>query len=233
MNKYINAEKLIAEIERLYDGEAPKHDQQCDFDDGYFTGIGAISRFIDSLQQEQPEVDGIEFRCGFFSGPIFPAWIDAPSGLQPAHKYHGLEVIACHLKGGGYRVVPRNKPISFELPESTHLVGGWKDQPEDSKGKFVFPKFLYARTTDNKTIDVSYVPQSMDAIEYVRNDYVEEQPEVDLEKFTQKMNDWKARYNHPDNIPINATMAFTARMFYQYPNVAREWYAGLSKATQD
>lgn len=55
--KYIDTEKLKAEIERLYDGEAPKHDQQCDFDDGYFTGIGTISRFIDSLQQEQTEVD--------------------------------------------------------------------------------------------------------------------------------------------------------------------------------
>lgn len=61
----------------------------------------------------------------------------------------------------------------------------------------------------------------------------QDQPEVDLEKFTQKMDDWKARYNHPDNIPIKATMAFTARMFYMYPDVAMEWYAGLSKATQD
>lgn len=61
----------------------------------------------------------------------------------------------------------------------------------------------------------------------------QEQPEVDLEKFTQKMNDWKARYNHPDNIPIRATMAFTARMFYMYPNVAREWYNSLPKVTQD
>lgn len=51
--KYIDAERLKSEIERLYDGEAPKHDQQCDFDDGYFTGIGAISKLIDSLQQEQ------------------------------------------------------------------------------------------------------------------------------------------------------------------------------------
>lgn len=61
----------------------------------------------------------------------------------------------------------------------------------------------------------------------------QEHPEVDLEKFTQKMNDWKARYNHPDNIPIKATMAFTARMFYQYPNVARQWYDSLPKATMD
>ena len=61
----------------------------------------------------------------------------------------------------------------------------------------------------------------------------QEQPEVDLEKFTQNMNDWKARYNHPDNIPIKATMAFTARMFYQYPNVARQWYDSLPKATMN
>jgi hypothetical protein len=55
--KYIDAERLNTEIERLYNGEAPKHDQQCDFDDGYFVGIDAISQLIDSLQQEQPEVD--------------------------------------------------------------------------------------------------------------------------------------------------------------------------------
>ena len=65
------------------------------------------------------------------------------------------------------------------------------------------------------------------------NSLQQEQPEVDLEKFTQNMNDWKARYNHPDNIPIKATMAFTARMFYQYPNVARQWYDSLPKATMD
>lgn len=61
----------------------------------------------------------------------------------------------------------------------------------------------------------------------------QEQQEVDLEKFTEKMDSWKARYNYPDNIPIKATMAFTARMFYMYPKVAREWYDSLPKATQD
>lgn len=59
------------------------------------------------------------------------------------------------------------------------------------------------------------------------------QPEMDLEKFTEKMDAWKARYNHSDNIPIKATMAFTARMFYMYPEVAREWYESLPKATMD
>ena len=67
----------------------------------------------------------------------------------------------------------------------------------------------------------------------VINSLQQEQPEIGLAEFTQKMDDWKARYNHPDNIPIKATMAFTARMFYMYPNIAREWYDGLPKITQD
>ena len=56
---------------------------------------------------------------------------------------------------------------------------------------------------------------------------------IDLDEFTEKMNAWKARYNYPDNIPIKATMAFTARMFYMYPNIAREWYDNLPKVTLD
>ena len=59
-----------------------------------------------------------------------------------------------------------------------------QEQPEVHNGKFVFPKYLYARTKDNKTIDMSYAPQDMTAVEYIRNDFVEhEQPEVDLENY--------------------------------------------------
>ena len=62
----------------------------------------------------------------------------------------------------------------------------------------------------------------------------QEQQEVDLEKFTKKMDAWKARYNnYPDNIIVKGTMAFTARMFYMYPNIAMEWYDSLPKVTQD
>lgn len=61
----------------------------------------------------------------------------------------------------------------------------------------------------------------------------QETSEISLEKFTKKMNAWNASYNYPDNILIKGTMAFTARMFYMYPNVAREWYDGLPKVTQD
>ena len=61
----------------------------------------------------------------------------------------------------------------------------------------------------------------------------EEQQEISLEKFSEKMDAWKSRYNYPDSIPIKAAMAFTARMFYMYPNVAREWYDSLPKVTLD
>lgn len=61
----------------------------------------------------------------------------------------------------------------------------------------------------------------------------QEQQEVELEKFTEKMDAWKARYNYPDNIVVKGAMAFTARMFYMYPKVAREWYDSLPKVTLD
>lgn len=52
-----NINKIKIYIEGLYDGEVPKHDQQCDFEDGYFTGISTILNFIDSLPEEKPSED--------------------------------------------------------------------------------------------------------------------------------------------------------------------------------
>lgn len=51
-----------------------------------------------------------------------------------------------------------------------------QEQPEAKENsKFIFPRFLYARTKDNKTIDMSYAPQDMTAIEYVRSDSIEDE----------------------------------------------------------
>ena len=61
----------------------------------------------------------------------------------------------------------------------------------------------------------------------------QEQPEVDLEKFTDKIKTFQGRYKHPEIVSIKGAMAFMARMFYQYPNVARQWYEQLPKATMD
>lgn len=58
-----------------------------------------------------------------------------------------------------------------------------QEQSESSKGNFVFPNFLYARTEDNKTIDVSYAPQSLDAVEYIRNDSLQQEQESVAERF--------------------------------------------------
>ena len=40
----------------------------------------------------------------------------------------------------------------------------------ESKSKFVYPDKLYARTNNNITLDISYAPQTMEAVEYVRTD---------------------------------------------------------------
>ena len=91
-----------------------------------------------------------------------------------------------------------------------------------------------AKAIEDKGLNCSFAlkMERLDTLALI-DELQQEQPEVDLKKFTEKMDAWKARYNHPDNIPIKATMAFTARMFYMYPNVAREWYDSLPKVTQD
>lgn len=38
--------------------------------------------------------------------------------------------------------------------------------------KFNYPNRLYARSQNNKTIDMSYVPQDMNAVEYIKSDAV-------------------------------------------------------------
>lgn len=76
----------------------------------------------------------------------------------------------------------------------------------------------------------------MEAFQIVRSiidSLQQETSEINLEKFIEKIEDWKARFSYPDSIPVKATMAFTARMFYMYPDIAREWYGNLPKATQD
>lgn len=41
---------------------------------------------------------------------------------------------------------------------------------EALKSKFVYPDKLYARCKDNKILDMSYAPQNMEAVEYIRTD---------------------------------------------------------------
>ena len=61
-----------------------------------------------------------------------------------------------------------------------------------------------------------------------------EQPEIELDKFANKVDAFTERYkNNPEQVSIKGAMAFMARMFYQYPDAAREWYENLPKAIMD
>lgn len=86
-------------------------------------------------------------------------------------------------------------------------------QPESSNDKFVFPSALYARTIDNKTIDVAYTPQSLDAVEYIKNDQ-SEHPEEDLKK---ELDEWM-KYGPHKSYPwctLPDIIKITAAHFYE------------------
>ena len=86
------------------------------------------------------------------------------------------------------------------------------------------------RRLSNRYIDTEgYESELIDIIDSLQ----QEQPEVELEKFTEKIKTFQGRYKHPEIVSIKGAMAFMARMFYQYPNVARLWYEQLPKATKD
>jgi hypothetical protein len=59
---------------------------------------------------------------------------------------------------------------------------------EAKKSKFVYPDKLYARTKDNITLDISYAPQTMEAVEYVRTD-----------AFVEKVYKWLSTYAFVDD----------------------------------
>lgn len=62
-----------------------------------------------------------------FSG-LIPCWVNAPSTLQAAHRYHGKNVVAVHEKSGGFCCcfIDDDRPRTIHLPENTCLVEGWR-----------------------------------------------------------------------------------------------------------
>jgi len=68
----------------------------------------------------------------------------------------------------------------------------------EAKSKFVYPDKLYARTNDNITLDISYAPQTLEAVEYVRTD-----------TFIEKACEWFRRVDYDDSIlPYETTEEF-------------------------
>lgn len=92
------------------------------------------------------------------------------------------------------------------------------------------------RCYDNYGISGPYEGGELDAYKEILaliDELQQEQPEVYLDKFTEKIDNYKARYKYPESVSVKGAMAFMARMFYQYPNAARQWYEKLPKATMD
>lgn len=181
--KYIDANKLRAEIERLYDGEAPKHDQQCDFDDGYFTGIDAIFQFIDSLQQEQPikvyRVENEKEQKGLwrkFDGtwePLFDMLTDGQCKDMP------MEDSPIYREGGKqwFASAPSKETLQkwFSKRDLEELTAkGFTISEFEVFGHKKISDFEYIFTRDS-IISRAYLK--------VSDIYPQEQTEVDLEKF--------------------------------------------------
>lgn len=55
MKQYIDKDAVVAEIEKAIDSPAPSHDQQCDWEDGYWCGLSTAECIIDTL-----EVKGVD-----------------------------------------------------------------------------------------------------------------------------------------------------------------------------
>ena len=95
---------------------------------------------------------------------------------------------------------------------------------------------------DVRNADEGYYPESKfmicddedDEILSIIDSLQQEQPDIDLIKFTEKIDTFTERYkNNPEQVSIKGAMTFIARMFYQYPDAAREWYENLPKAIMD
>ena len=57
----------------------------------------------------------------------------------------------------------------------------------EAKSKFVYPDKLYARTNDNITLDISYVPQTLEVVEYTLTDAFIEK----AKKWFEEQNEWR------------------------------------------
>lgn len=72
--RYIDRDALIAKIEKAIDSPAPLHDQQCDWEDGYWCGLFKVECIIDTL--EAKEVNIAEMADDYYDALIKEAEMD-------------------------------------------------------------------------------------------------------------------------------------------------------------
>lgn len=214
MKKYIDADKLIERLEEMKRAEY----ENCGGVNSKTGALQEVQELIESLQEEQDmgEVsDGYHtFNELYYYRMLYNAAFFnlLPKGWVHKSKRHhtGEECF-----GGGWFIVMANLPTG---QVSNHYeLKDWD--------LFQVQEKEFADEWDGHT------PQ--EAAKRLYEYLQQEQPEVDLEKFTEKIKTFQGRYKHPEIVSIKGAMAFMARMFYQYPNVARQWYEQLPKATMD
>lgn len=130
MAHYIDKDALVAEIDKRLKANGAfdeVSDEAYAEDRGMCEAYRSILSFINTIEvKEDLEIDK-EHKIGKWFTGLIPCWIDAPSTLQAAHDHHGKNIVAIHLKDGGYRCccVDDKEPITFSLPENVSLVEGW------------------------------------------------------------------------------------------------------------
>ena len=208
--KYIDAEKLIAEIERLYD----EHSSKYEIDEAAIV-LDKLEDFIASLQQEPrfPQYDNIVEKV-FGAGNLEGWERDEAEMLVALAKEELLKSLQqeqpdiidyiCLYAGIPAPFMDGNQWCILKGDNIQVGVVGFGDTKEDALINFI------------KDIPLQ-----------------QEQPDIELGKFTEKIKTFQGRYKYPEILSIKGAMAFMARMFYQYPNVARQWYDRLPKTTMD
>ena len=83
--KYIDAEKLKAEIDNLESFSCISEEQ-----DGFYSAISRINDIIDSLQQEQPEIDLEKEIDSFFPESYFETAINFDDAVDIARHFYKL-----------------------------------------------------------------------------------------------------------------------------------------------
>lgn len=257
--KYIDSDRLKAEIERLSSGEHPIEYERVE-KLAYNRALSEVEDIISSLQKEPcfPQENNIVEKV--FGAGNLESWEYREAEMLVAlAKEELLKSLQQEQPEVGLNIskfcqpVPKSiadcvaehfwEMLGDEEKEGTKTIETTQqEQPEVDLEKEVALYFegLWPgmETAEQCNTKMSFTPSAI--MRLAKHFYElglkarkEESSEIGLDRFTEKIKTFQARYKYPKIVSIRGAMAFMARMFYQYPNTAREWYDRLPKATMD
>ncbi len=85
-------------------------------------------KLIAYLERQKEQKPAEQYSIGKTFMGLIPCWINAPSELQPAHKYHGKNAVIMRESNGGFRCcfIDDEKATTVHLPENTLFVERWR-----------------------------------------------------------------------------------------------------------